>query len=116
MRLFTTKELRIITVVVAVATIVAVTITVVRESPKTRESIPTEISTSKKFDLLISDMIIPEDYTEEPSSRWYLSRPPLRKWSEEQIARYWIDPRQIGIEILEKENDRLIEEMFEDVQ
>jgi hypothetical protein len=44
-----------------------------------------------------------------------LYREPKEKWSSEDIAPYWIDPREIALEYLEKENRNYLEEMFESI-
>jgi hypothetical protein len=44
-----------------------------------------------------------------------LLRPRLMRWREEQVGRYWIPLEDIAADIVRRENDRRIEELFEDI-
>jgi hypothetical protein len=45
----------------------------------------------------------------------YLLRNPQPRWSQEQVDRYWVPPRQIVTELLARENDRAVGELLEEV-
>jgi hypothetical protein len=64
--------------------------------------------------LTVQDFILPEGIgndTAEP----YLLRSPLRRWSEEQVNRYWIPLKEIALDLVRRENDRRIEGLFEGI-
>jgi len=70
----------------------------------------------------ITTPIQPTDYlvprTDEAALQdglaWRLSRTPQESWSVKEIARFWIDPRQLVIEHLSKRNDELIDGILKD--
>lgn len=61
----------------------------------------------------LGDFLLDEDPigTEEP----YLLRPRTPRWSEEQVARYWVPVRDIVLDIVSGLADRRMDELFEDV-
>jgi hypothetical protein len=65
--------------------------------------------------LTVEDFIYPELGPSREPARYELFRPPAAKWSAEQIAKYWIEPRAIALEIISTINDRGIEQLFEKV-
>ncbi|MFP4383985.1 MAG: hypothetical protein ACLFST_15255 [Spirochaetia bacterium] len=66
----------------------------------------------------LEDMKYP---SERHAAREYFSRGPdlyrvpKENWSQEDISRFWLDPRIIALEYLEKENRNYLEEMFESI-
>jgi hypothetical protein len=56
-----------------------------------------------------------EEPVEEPSPEIFFFRPPLSRWSEEQVRHYWVPLDQVVLETLRRENDRRVEKMFERV-
>ena len=48
-------------------------------------------------------------------SRPYLWRERIQRWADEQVERYWIPLNKIVLEIIIKENDKRIEEIFEGI-
>lgn len=115
MRLFTEKELKIIAFAVGTATVIAVLITVVvglsRRPELNIEDEAGAVTTAPD----VSELVVPEEFTLTGGERWYFSRDQLAMWSEEQIAEFWIDPAEIGIDLMSEESDRVIEELFEEV-
>ncbi|MBN1835699.1 MAG: hypothetical protein JW820_07605 [Spirochaetales bacterium] len=45
----------------------------------------------------------------------YLLRPPLERWSREQVQRYWIPLNDIAVDRIRQENDRRMHALFEEV-
>jgi hypothetical protein len=64
--------------------------------------------------LRVQDFILPEKPGGD-SSEPYLLRPPLERWGEQQVKRYWIPVEDIAADLVRRENDRRIEELFEDI-
>jgi hypothetical protein len=62
----------------------------------------------------LHDLII-EPQDSAPTGPAYPFRPRLQRWSDEQVARYWIPPKDVALEIVSAENDRRIEEMLQNV-
>lgn len=60
------------------------------------------------------DFILDEP-VEEPQPEIYFFRPPLARWSEEQVKRFWVPLNEVVLEMLKRENDRRFEKMFEGV-
>ena len=61
----------------------------------------------------LGDFLLDEDPVagQEP----YLIRPRTPRWTEEQVARYWVPLRDIVLDIVSGRADRRIDELFEDV-
>ena len=110
MRLFSAKELRIIGIAVGGATVIALVITISvglanRPDRTTRQVESTEVDFELPY---ITEIIIPEEFTLTGGERWYFSREPLKKWNEDQVDLFWIDPAEIGIDLMKEESDRII--------
>jgi hypothetical protein len=64
--------------------------------------------------LTVQDFILPLNVKGD-SPEPYLQRPRLERWQEEQVDRYWIPLEDIALDLVRRENDRRIEELFEDI-
>ena len=64
--------------------------------------------------LSVQDFILPQTVKGD-SPEPHLLRPRLERWQEEQINRYWIPLEDIARDLIRRENDRRIEELFEGV-
>ena len=64
--------------------------------------------------LNVQDFILPQ-VVKGDSQEPILLRPRLMRWREEQVGRYWIPLEDIAADIVRRENDRRIEELFEDI-
>ena len=118
MRLFTPTEIRNIAIGVGAATVIAVLITVVATLPPSRSTDRPQMQGGEQrltVDVRVSDLIIPEEFLEGDDPEWFFYRERQNRWTDEQVARYWVDPRIIGLEVLERRNDEIIEELFEHV-
>jgi hypothetical protein len=62
----------------------------------------------------VEDFILPEP-VEGDSGQPYLLRPRLDRWGEEQVNRHWIPLEDIALDLVRRENDRRIEELFEGI-
>ena len=117
MRLFSAKELRIIGIAVGGATVIALVITISvglanRPDRTTRQVESTEVDFELPY---ITEIIIPEEFTLTGGERWYFSREPLNKWTEEQVEVFWIDPAEIGIDLMKEESDNAVQEFVEEL-
>jgi hypothetical protein len=62
----------------------------------------------------VQDFILPRDVKGDRAEP-YLLRPRLERWREEQVNRYWIPLEEIALDLVRRENDRRIEELFEGI-
>jgi len=76
MRFFSQKEIRIIGLAVAAATVIAVTITVSAGLGKRQRAVSAPVQDAgTEIELpYITDIIIPEEFTLTGGERWYFSR------------------------------------------
>jgi len=51
----------------------------------------------------------------EAKPKIHLFRERLSRWSEEQVKRYWIPLEQVALDILQRENDKRMEELFQGI-
>lgn len=122
---FSRREAAIIIISVSAVLAAALIITViaVTVSGKSTVSLRTKKITADAPDVgsnivdrpFLSDFIIYEDSLEESFTGVIYSREPSKKWSSEKVEEYWIDPREIAADQLEKEAEKLIRDIFADV-
>ena len=62
----------------------------------------------------MQDFILPLSVKAD-STEPYLLRPRLERWREEQVDRFWIPLEDIAADLVRRENDRRIEQLFEDI-
>ena len=117
MRLFSNSEIKIIGLTVAAATVLAVVITVsIGLSKRDRGAPQTGQSGGREVELpYITDIVIPEEFTLTGGERWYFSREPLKRWSQDQVDLFWIDPGEIGIDLMTEESNNAIEKLVEEI-
>ena len=117
MRFFSEAEWKIILYSVSGATVLALLITILvtasGRSADRREAYEQAVQRSDAPD--ITEFIIPGEFTLTGGERWYFSREPLSRWTDEQVRRFWIDPEKIGIDLLEQKSNKIIEEFLEGV-
>ncbi len=117
MRLFSGTEIKMILLVVAAATVAAVVTAVVAGTSRKSELTPgleEEIVAGSSIPD-ISEIIVPKEFTLRGGERWYFSREPLSRWNEDQIREFWIDPAEIGIDLMEEETDRAVKDFIEGI-
>jgi hypothetical protein len=80
-------------------------------------SIPavTAETTPEPDKLHLQDFIMPDTWIPIHESAAYSFHQVLPSWGRQQIEQYWISPRKISIEILSKQNDTYIEELFANI-
>ena len=66
--------------------------------------------------LTTEDFMLPAAPPPETEPHYVPFRPRQARWSAEAVAKYWIPPRQIILEILQAANDRTMRRLFEKVQ
>jgi len=117
MRFFSNTEIKIISLTVAAATVLAVVITVsIGLSKRDRSAPQTGQNGGRKLELpYITDIVIPEEFTLTGGERWYFSREPLKRWSQDQVDLFWIDPGKIGIDLMTEESNNVIKELVEEI-
>jgi hypothetical protein len=123
---FSRKEIKVWVIITSAAAAAAVMITVAvpglsgkeRKGPETAEagySITDKIQESSSDKIFTSDFMLYEDSIEETFTGIIYSREPLERWSEEFAEKYLIDPEAIIAELLGKESEKVIKDIFADV-
>ncbi len=129
MAFLTGKELRIYVLIVAILTLIALSVTLVvmtvRNRPHASREQDVELETEDYSTGLQSfldpsaDVVqkirIPGEYTRLYEREWRPFRPLHERWSREMTDPYWIDPQELVKEELEKQSDLEIARFFEDV-
>ncbi|MFP4562512.1 MAG: hypothetical protein ACLFRY_04300 [Spirochaetia bacterium] len=84
------------------------------QSREEREAaVRTQEMAAMKIDL--TELKIPEEYRALLKSRWYPFRPRMEQWNRETASQFWVDPKEIGADLLAEENTELIRDLFEEV-
>ena len=61
------------------------------------------------------DFLLPSFAAPAQELRYVPFRPRQARWSAEEVARYWVAPRQIATDLVAAANDRAIQQLFKDV-
>ncbi len=61
------------------------------------------------------DFLLPSFSAPAQELRYVPFRPRQARWSAEEVARYWVSPRQIATDLAAAANDRAIQQLFQDV-
>ncbi len=60
-------------------------------------------------------LIVPDEGAELRQLQWVPHRPRREIWSDDDAAEYWLDPAQIGLDVLEEQVEAYIRRLFEEV-
>ncbi len=125
MRLFTDRETKLIGIVVGSATLLALIITIIVGLSRPRTQTGTTNGgiagragggeNTAADQLSVWELEIPDEYVITGPEPWYVYREGVRRWSDDQIDRFWIDPVEIRIERLREETDARVEDFFENL-
>ncbi len=63
----------------------------------------------------VEDLLLENELERGTTPRWVPHREMKERWSEAEASAYWIDPRAIGVEVLEEEVTTSIRSMLEEV-
>jgi hypothetical protein len=100
--------------VVAVAITVAVIIG--GRSVDSRDEIVESPPVTGRFDWIdVTNLVVEDELARGTDIRWVPFRPRRERWTESDAQEHWIDPRQIGIDVLEAQVNEDIRSMLEDV-
>ncbi len=61
------------------------------------------------------DFLLPSFEAPAQEPRYVPFRPRRQRWTAEEAAKYWVPPRQIATDLVQAENDRAIQRLFQDV-
>ena len=114
MRLFTAREVKLIAIGVGAATLLAIAISVTISLARNRSK-SVAVRPQAPYELRVSDLEIPEEYVEFALPDWYVYRPRLSQWNAEQVRRFWVDPQEVELERLSRQNDERMRALFEHV-
>ena len=65
--------------------------------------------------LSVDDFLLPAVPQVEQAPAYYPFRPPVLKWTRENVDKFWVPPRRIAADAIGTINDRSMENMFEKV-
>jgi len=65
--------------------------------------------------LSVDDFLLPAAPQAEQPPAYYPFRPPVLKWTRENVDKFWVPPRRIAADAIGTINDRNMENMFEKV-
>lgn len=60
-------------------------------------------------------LVLPEDFGGSDELEWVPHRPRREAWTSEQIAEYWLDPDEIGREVLDEQVEEHIRALLQEV-
>lgn len=111
------RELKIYLTAVGILTLIALLITLIVLLPGYiryhKSSIQTVQTNENKIDM--SRFIIPESYMQFREDSWLPFRPDKERWTSAEIEPYWQDPEKLILDYLEKQNEKLINELLKDI-
>lgn len=115
MRLFTPQEIKFISVIVGTAAVIAVSITLIvgLANRKTNTVPGPEVAYPDDATLEISELLIPEEFVFDTVEKWYLFRKPMDRWTDQQVEKYWIDPKAIAQDLLSRETETFMKAFVE---
>jgi hypothetical protein len=70
--------------------------------------------TQAELSLQADDFILAPS-TSEPAQGYIAWRPKTERWTQEMINQYWVDPRQVAVDIVSAVDDQAMETLFEKV-
>ena len=71
--------------------------------------------TAAELGLGEDDFLLPSFAAPAQELRYVPFRPRRARWSAEEVARYWVAPRQIATDLAAAGNERAIQQLFQDV-
>jgi len=60
-------------------------------------------------------LVLPEDYASGGELEWVPHRPRREVWTDEQIAEYWLDPSEIGLDVLDEQVENEMRDLLREV-
>ena len=114
------RDLKLFLIIVFAGTFIALGITLAVMLPKRMEQKAAAEEQQKFVNLQnsaisIPELAIPPDFKNVWQETWYPYRGMTPIWSKEQAKKYLKDPEKLTEEILKKENERKIEDLFKTV-
>ncbi len=111
------RELKIYLIVVGVLTLVSLLITLIFLLPGyiryNRTMVQSDQVMEKTID--ISKFMIPDSYTKLYENSWDHFLSDKEKWSWSDIEPYWQDPKELILDYLEEQNEKIINDIFKDI-
>lgn len=94
--------------------VLAVVLASVQSTPDSTEN--EEVREQPGFEWADADRLaIPDEASEPGTIDWVLSRPRREVWGAEEISEYWLDPAEIGRQLLDEQVEREIRELLREV-
>ena len=115
MAIFSEREIKLIVAGTGAAALIAIVIVAIVSLPQGRAARLVSETNPEKT-LSVTELEIPHEYLQIGGPELHVYRERLQRWNIELIERFWVDPREIEIEILAVQNDELLRELFDKVE
>jgi len=129
MAILSGRELKIYLFIVILVTVLSLVVTIVVMSVRRTDSRGYTSPEAEDMELTLDanwyqiepdsevfqNIQVPEEYTRLHEKEWKPFRPIHSKWTDIMVMPYWIDPRDLVEEELEKQSDNEIAEFFEGI-
>jgi hypothetical protein len=100
-----------------IAVIITAAVIIGGRSVDSRSEIEEIPAVTGRFDWIDpTDLVVEDELARGTEIRWLPFRPRRERWTEADAQEHWIDPRQIGIDVLEAQVNDDIRLMLEDVR
>jgi len=60
-------------------------------------------------------LVLPDDFASGGELEWVPHRPRREVWTDEQIGEYWLDPSEIGLDVLDEQVENEIRDLLQGV-
>lgn len=60
-------------------------------------------------------LVLPDDFSGSDELSWVPYRPRRERWTQEQINEYWLDPTDIGLDVLDAKVEKHVQSLLEEV-
>ena len=99
-------------VLVLVSVLLGVLVNSARQPADTQSEAPPPL----RYEWATADrLVLPEDFAGSDELEWVPRRPRREVWTDDQIADYWLDPDEIGREVLDDQVEEHIRALLQEV-
>lgn len=108
--------LAVVGAVAVVAVLVTATVMVAgRSVDSSSETVEIPVVAGRFEWIDADDLVVEDELARGTEIRWIPFRPRRERWTESDVEEHWIDPRRIGIDVLEAQINENIRLILEDV-
>lgn len=110
------KQKRVAVLVAVIATLVVVVLVsvAVMSGPRPTDNEERPVR-SPAPEWANADRLVLPDHGEPEGIPFVPFRPRRERWSEQEIAEYWLDPQEIGVDVLDQRVENYVRELLREV-